>query len=80
MLSRLVGQVGSAHHNVLVMAATCKRDLHTKCRGKYTGGVERFPVPDDKVSWSIDWAEYKPVDYTATRVRVDPSRIDVDYR
>ena len=79
MLSRVVGSVGSARHGV-IMASTCKYDLHTKCRGKYAGGVERFPVPDDKVSWSIDWPEYKPVDYTAPRVGTDSSRIDADYR
>ena len=77
MFSRLVAEVGRTRASVL-MAATCEQAIHTKCRGKYAGGVERFPVPDDKVSWSIDWPEYKPVDYTAARV--DSTRIDVDYR
>lgn len=32
---------------------------------QYTGGPKRFPVPDDKVPWSVSWSEYEPVDYTA---------------
>lgn len=54
--------------------------LHTKCRGQYAGGTERFPVPDDKVSWSIDWPEYKPVDYTASVVEKMPVWADIDFR
>ena len=71
--------VGCARTNVLV-AMACKREFHTKCRGIYAGGVERFQVPDDKVSWLIDWPEYKPVDYTAPRVQINSPRTDVDYR
>ena len=77
MLSKVVTEVSRARASVL-MVTTCQRTIHTKCRGKYAGGVERFSVPDDKVSWSIDWPEYKAVDYTAARV--DSTRIDVDYR
>ena len=54
--------------------------LHTKCRGQYAGGIERFLVPDDKVSWSIDWKEYKPVDYTAAVVEKIPVWADIDFR
>ena len=54
--------------------------LHTKCRGKYAGGVERFPVPNDKVCWSVDWLEYKPVDYTAPVVERMPIWADTDFR
>ena len=76
-MSKIV--VGCTRANVLV-AMACKREFHTKCRGRYAGGMEHFPVPDDKVSWSIDWPEYKPVDYTAPRVQIHSSRTDVDYR
>jgi len=53
---------------------------HTKCRGDYAGGVTRYPVPDDKVSWSVDWPEYKPVDYTAPVVEKGSARTDTDFR
>lgn len=39
--------------------------LHTKARQEYQGGIKRFPVPDDKVPWSVDYPEYQPVDYSA---------------
>ncbi len=39
--------------------------LHTKARQDYQGGIKRFPVPDDKVPWSVDYPEYQPVDYSA---------------
>ena len=55
-------------------------NTHIKCRGKYAGGVERFPVPDDKVGWSVDWPEYKPVDYTAPVVEKMPVWADKDFR
>ena len=70
----------SQHRKYVIMATTCKRENHTKCRGRYAGDVERFPVPDDKVGWSIDWPEYKPVDYTSPRVEIASPRTDVDYR
>ena len=65
--------------NVLA-AIAYKRELHTKCGGRYAGGVKRVPVPDEKVNWSIDWPEYKPLDYTVPRKQVHSSRIDSDYR
>ena len=66
-----------------IFTSCCKMTntlLHSKCRGKYAGGVKRFPVPDDKVSWSVDWPEYKPVDYTAPVVERMPIWADIDYR
>jgi len=59
---------------------TVKMAAHAKCRGKYPGDVERFAVPDDKVSWSVEWPEYKPVDYTAPVVEKGPVWADVDFR
>lgn len=53
---------------------------NVKCRNaEYRGGVARFPVPDEKVSWSVDWPEYKPVDYTAPSV-LTASWADPDHR
>lgn len=55
--------------------------LHTKARQEtYQGGVRRFPVPDDRVPWSVDWPEYRPVDYTAPSVLAGPVWADVDFR
>ena len=54
--------------------------FNVKCRGRYAGGVDRFPVPDDKVSWSVDWPDYRPVDYTAPVVEKMPVWADVDFR
>ena len=41
-------------------------------RGVYRGGVERFPVPDDKVPWDAEFPEYSPVNYTAESVLKQP--------
>ena len=65
--------------NVLATMAY-RHELHTKCRERYASGVEHFPVPDEKVNWSIDWPEYKPLDYTTPCTQVNSSRIDSDYR
>lgn len=34
--------------------------------------VERSPIPEEKVSWSVDWAEYQPMEYTAPSVLARP--------
>ena len=31
--------------------------------------VARLPVPEDKVSWSVEWADYAPQDFTAPFVQ-----------
>ena len=54
--------------------------LNTARLYDYPGGVKRFHVPDDKVSWSMDWPEYKPVDYTAPPVLAGPVWADPDFR
>lgn len=60
-----------------------KRMLHSKARQElYVGSkdVRRFPVPDEKVSWSTEWPEYQPVDYTAPPVLSRPVWADPDFR
>eukprot|EP00731_Ephydatia_muelleri_P023488 Em0015g1071a len=55
--------------------------LHVKARqAEYQGKVKRFPVPDEKVPWSVAWAEYSPVDYTAEVVLKGPVWADPDIR
>ncbi|XP_064391626.1 ADP-ribose pyrophosphatase, mitochondrial-like [Halichondria panicea] len=46
----------------------------------YQDGVKRFPVPEDKVSWSVDWPEYQPVDHTHPAVLRGPVWADLDFR
>jgi len=41
---------------------------HVRARGLYPGYPKRFPVPDDKVSWSINYPEYKTVEFTSDRI------------
>ena len=31
--------------------------------------MARLPVPEDKVSWSVEWADYAPQDFTAPFVQ-----------
>ena len=42
--------------------------LHTNARSKHPHYPERAPVPDAKVPWSVPWASYEPVIYTAKQV------------
>lgn len=54
--------------------------VHIKCRGSYPGltDLERFKFPDDKVSWKVKFADYKPVKYTAPVVLNKPVWADPD--
>ena len=47
---------------------------HIKCRGGLypRSNIERFPVPDDKISWSSDYKEYIPQNYTAPGIHGKP--------
>lgn len=47
---------------------------HMKCRGGLypRSNIERFPVPDEKVSWSVEFPEYKPLQYTAASINGKP--------
>jgi len=50
-----------------------KKATHVKARtGKYPGSeVARYEVPDDKVHWSIEYSDYKPVEYTIEKIKDD---------
>ena len=57
--------------------------LHVKARCEvYPGSkdIKRFPVPNEKVPWDVEWSEYKPVDYTAPPVLNNPPWADIDIR
>ncbi|KJE90147.1 Gk5 protein [Capsaspora owczarzaki ATCC 30864] len=54
---------------------------HTKAREEtYQGGVKRAAVSDSVVSWSADFPNYSPTDYTAPVVLSKPAWADVDVR
>ena len=46
--------------------------VHTKAREKHynadDGGVDRFVVPDEKVSWDVSFPSYKPPNYTVNNI------------
>ncbi|XP_026734746.1 ADP-ribose pyrophosphatase, mitochondrial [Trichoplusia ni] len=48
--------------------------LHFKCRGGLypRSNIERYGVPDDKVSWSSEYEDYKPPNHTASSVHGKP--------
>jgi ADP-ribose pyrophosphatase len=33
--------------------------------------MKRTFVPDNKVEWSVDWSEYKPIEYTLDKILKD---------
>lgn len=47
---------------------------HFKCRGGTypRSSIERFPVPDDKVSWLVEYNEYKPASHTSPAIHGKP--------
>ena len=50
-----------------------------RCRNsKYLDGPERGIVPDDKVSWSVEFKDYKPANYTSPKVLSKPVWADPD--
>ncbi|KOB71626.1 ADP-ribose pyrophosphatase, mitochondrial [Operophtera brumata] len=48
--------------------------MHIKCRGGLypRSNVERFPVPDEKVGWSVEYENYKPVYHSASSLHSRP--------
>ncbi|KAM6957258.1 ADP-ribose pyrophosphatase, mitochondrial [Aplochiton taeniatus] len=50
--------------------------LKSRCP-QYPGSeIQRFPVPNDKVDWQIEWPQYTPVNYTAPAVLKKPTWAD----
>jgi len=42
--------------------------MHTNARSGHPAYPERTPVPDENVPWSVPWASYAPIAYTAPGV------------
>ena len=59
-----------------------RKTLHQKARQPFypKSDIKRFPVPDDKVDWAVDWPEYDPVDYTSSSVLAMPPWADTEIR
>ena len=74
-LPRVGFNARSTHRGATLMAAMNNCRLH-----EYRGGIKRFPVPEDKISWQVEWSEYSPVDYTAPVVLSMPVWADPDFR
>ena len=51
----------------------CRNDLYPK-----TDDMNRFNVPDDKVTWSTEYPDYKPIEFFA--VQEIPIEEDPDFR
>ncbi|CAF1295785.1 unnamed protein product [Adineta ricciae] len=47
--------------------------IHTKCRSlTYDSEAQRSQVSDDKVPWDVDYPDYKPVEYTTSKILRNP--------
>lgn len=59
---------------LMVRPALAMIATHIKCRGGLypRSNVERFLVPDEKVSWSVDYKNYKPANHTAATIHGKP--------
>ncbi|KAL9974194.1 hypothetical protein ACROYT_G011206 [Oculina patagonica] len=66
--------------NILDLRPVAPAFIHQKARAiPYPQCAEkRFPVPDDKVPWEVDFPDYSPVSYTAPVVLKKPSWADPD--
>lgn len=53
--------------------------IHEKCRAQNPFYPRRIPVPDDKVKWTEEWAEYKPKSYCDDLVKQHSRSIDDDF-
>lgn len=64
------------------MSQSSAPTTHSKARSSeyFNTGVKRFPVPDDKVQWSVKWPEYSPVEYTHPNVAAGPVWADPDIK
>ena len=52
------------------LLSVAKNSFHSKClNGKYsTEKIDRFPVPDHLVGWEVPFEDYKPIEYTTSKI------------
>ena len=62
--------------------AYCQQRMHIKARSLEYPGTDKkkFLVPSEYVDWEKAFPEYKPVNYTAEKVRQNPPWADPDIR
>nr|XP_022342369.1 ADP-ribose pyrophosphatase, mitochondrial-like isoform X2 [Crassostrea virginica] len=76
------GCMGNKATAVARFSPGMKPKCHVKARCEIypRSQIKRFPVPDDKVPWTTNFPEYKPVDYTADSILKRPVYADPDIR
>ncbi|CAF3868455.1 unnamed protein product [Rotaria magnacalcarata] len=65
----------SAHCSTSKSITKVDKPLKTHYKSRtlvYDKEATRFLVPDDKVSWNVDFPDYKPVEYTTTKIQRNP--------
>ncbi|XP_034860453.1 ADP-ribose pyrophosphatase, mitochondrial isoform X2 [Mirounga angustirostris] len=64
--------------NIMSSSNGAKENSHKKARtSPYPGSkVQRSQVPNEKVSWFVEWQDYNPVEYTAVSVLAGPRWAD----
>lgn len=76
-----VGRFSSKTASLRYLVALKHMAVVNNCRlFDYQDGVKRFPVPEEKVPWSVHWPEYQPVDHTHPAVLKGPVWADLDFR
>lgn len=52
---------------------------HINSRSKlYDNQIERFPVPDDKIAWEMNFPEYKPIEFTTEKIKNNKKADPID--
>lgn len=69
---------GSCLHSFSMFKSSNTKVYHSKAlTSPYPRSrIERSHVPEDKVSWLVDWKDYNPVEYTAVSILAGPSWAD----
>lgn len=60
--------------SLMIKTACTMLTSHFKCRGGTypRSSIQRFLVPDDKVSWSVSYEDYKPPSFTSPSLKGKP--------
>ncbi|XP_023946245.1 ADP-ribose pyrophosphatase, mitochondrial isoform X2 [Bicyclus anynana] len=59
---------------LMIRPAFSTMSIHFKCRSRLypRSNVERFPVPDEKVPWFVEYKDYKPSTYNSPSIEGKP--------
>ncbi|XP_066498746.1 ADP-ribose pyrophosphatase, mitochondrial isoform X2 [Hoplias malabaricus] len=64
--------ISSKVQSLCALSSSLAMHIKARCTVYPGSTIQRFPVPDEKVSWTIQWSEYIPVNYTAPAVLKNP--------